>query len=99
VTLVTSEFPILLFMPADEAARGLRELIADLRGKRATVFVAEPDGGAAEKFRLPAIRSEHPATDAVCQMLSFYRMAVALAERRGLDVDRPRHLQKVTRTR
>jgi glucosamine--fructose-6-phosphate aminotransferase (isomerizing) len=104
VTLVAPEFPILLFMPGDEAAAGLRTLAADLRRKGATVFIAEPGersepGEAADIFRLRTLTAEHPVTDAMCQLLSFYRMTVALAARRGLDVDRPRHLAKVTRTR
>jgi glucosamine--fructose-6-phosphate aminotransferase (isomerizing) len=30
---------------------------------------------------------------------SFYGFLVRLAARRGMDIDQPRHLQKVTRTR
>ena len=42
---------------------------------------------------------DHPDADAICLIQSFYRMLLQLAVRRGSDVDRPRHLQKVTRTR
>jgi glucosamine--fructose-6-phosphate aminotransferase (isomerizing) len=42
---------------------------------------------------------DHPDTDAVCLIQSFYPLAVRLAQRRGTDVDLPRHLRKVTRTR
>jgi len=42
---------------------------------------------------------DHPETDALSQIQSFYAMMVALAEGLGIDPDRPRHLQKVTRTR
>jgi len=35
----------------------------------------------------------------VCLIQSFYAMMVRLAEQLGIDPDRPRHLQKVTRTR
>jgi len=35
----------------------------------------------------------------VCLVQSFYAVAVRIAAQRGTDVDRPRHLQKVTRTR
>jgi glucosamine--fructose-6-phosphate aminotransferase (isomerizing) len=48
---------------------------------------------------LPALATDHPETDAVCLVQSFYSMLLGLAERLGADVDRPRHLQKVTRTR
>jgi glucosamine--fructose-6-phosphate aminotransferase (isomerizing) len=84
-------------VPTDEAARGLRELAADLRGKGASVFVAEH--GAPEAGRLPALAPGHADADAVCLIQSFYLLLIRLAERRGTDVDRPRHLQKITRTR
>lgn len=97
VSLVSSRYPILMFMPNDEAAPGLRRLAADLRAKGAALHVAEP--GEAAAGRLPALDPDQPEADALCLLQSFYGLAVRLAERRGLDVDRPRHLQKVTRTR
>ena len=48
---------------------------------------------------LPALAPDHPDTDAVCLIQSFYALVVRLAAPRGIDVDQPRHLQKVTRTR
>jgi glutamine---fructose-6-phosphate transaminase (isomerizing) len=48
---------------------------------------------------LPALPPDHPETDAVCLVQSFYGLAIRLAEQRGSDADAPRHLQKVTRTR
>ncbi len=97
VTLVSTRYPILLFMPNDAAAEGLRSLAADLRGKEAALFVAEP--GEAAAGRLPALSPDQAEADALCLLQSFYGMAVRLAQVRGLDVDRPRHLKKVTRTR
>jgi glutamine---fructose-6-phosphate transaminase (isomerizing) len=97
VALVSPLYPIVLFMPTDEAAAGLRDLAADLRRKGAVLFAADHDeqtGG-----RLPALRPDHPDTDAVCLIQNFYALAIRIAAERGTDVDRPRHLQKVTRTR
>ncbi len=96
VTLVAPDYPILLFMPTDEAARGLRELAANLQAKGAALFVTDH---AAQGGALPTDRPDHPATDAICLIQAFYAMAVALAAKRGLDADQPRHLEKVTRTR
>jgi len=48
---------------------------------------------------LPVPSRDHPDTDAVRLIQSFYRLAVRLAKNRGLDVDQPRHLRKITRTR
>jgi glucosamine--fructose-6-phosphate aminotransferase (isomerizing) len=93
VALVAARYPILILMPSDAAAEQLRRLAADLGGKGAALFIAGPGGS------LPVLTSDHPATDAVCLIQSFYAMAPRLAARLGIDPDRPRHLHKVTRTR
>jgi glutamine---fructose-6-phosphate transaminase (isomerizing) len=97
VALVSSAYPIMIFRPADEAAAGFTELVADLRRKGAFVVVAEPGGRQAA--RLSVLSPDHPDADAICLIQSFYMFLVQLAARRGTDVDRPPHLQKVTRTR
>lgn len=97
VSLVSPLYPILLFMPTDAAAMGLQELAADLRHKGAALFMTDHSEPAAG--RLPALGPDHADTDAVCLIQSFYALAVRIAEQRGTDIDRPRHLQKVTRTR
>jgi glucosamine--fructose-6-phosphate aminotransferase (isomerizing) len=96
ITLVKASYPILLFTPTDEAAAGLRELAAELRRKNAGVFMTDcrSDGG-----ELPALVSDHPDADAVCLIQSFYGLAIRLGQRLGTNVDLPRHLQKITRTR
>ena len=100
VALVSTRYPILLFMPNDAAAQGLRRLAADLVGKGAAVLSAgAPNDAVAGPQWLPALAADHPETDAVCLIQSFYAMMVRLAERLGIDPERPRHLQKVTRTR
>jgi glucosamine--fructose-6-phosphate aminotransferase (isomerizing) len=97
VALAAPTYPIVMFMPTDRAAAGMRQLAADLRLKGTALFATEPGDGA--PGRLPALPADHPETDAVCLVQSFYAMLLRLAERIGADVDRPRHLQKVTRTR
>jgi glutamine---fructose-6-phosphate transaminase (isomerizing) len=97
VSLVSKGFPILMFMPGDQAAVALRRLEADLRRKGAAVYATAR--GKPSEGRLPALASGHPETDAICLIQSFYAMLVHLAQLRGSDADRPRHLQKVTRTR
>jgi len=96
VALVERGYPILMFMPADAAAPGMQQLAATLRGKGAAVFST---GGSAGPGRLAGLAADHADADAVCLIQTFYGMAYRLAARRGADVDRPRHLQKVTRTR
>jgi len=97
VALVSTLYPILLFMPTDAAAAGLLTLAADLRRKGARVLTATPDVAADD--RLPTLVPDHPDADAVCLIQSFYALVLRLAGERGIDVNRPRHLQKVTRTR
>ncbi len=97
IALVESSYPVLLFVPTDQAAAGLRLLAADLRRKNASVFMT--DYGRQHAGGLPALAPDHPDTDAVCLIQTFYALAIRLAQCRGTNVDLPRHLQKVTRTR
>ena len=97
VALVDATYPLLMFVAPDETAPGLRQLAADLRGRGANLFCADPAGGNAAD--LPTVPPDHPDADALCLIQSFYKMAGHLAVARRVDPDRPRHLQKVTRTR
>jgi glutamine---fructose-6-phosphate transaminase (isomerizing) len=97
IALISSAFPILAFNPWDDAATSLSALAADLRRKGARMLVAEP--GDPQGGRLPVLQPDHPDADAICMIQSFYALLVKLAAQRGTDADRPRHLQKITRTR
>ena len=96
VSLVDAHYPVLLFTPTDAAAQGFPELANDLRSKGALVFAT---GAGAEAGTLPTVPPEHPDADAICLIQSLYGLLVNLGDRRGTDVDQPRHLRKVTRTR
>ena len=98
VALVSTRYPILVLMPTDAAAEGLRRLAADLAGKGAALFTAAPDGPKTGGS-LPVVAPDYPATDAICLIQSFYAILPMLAARLGIDPDRPRHLRKVTSTR
>ena len=93
---VSYRYPILMFMPTDEAADGMQRLAADLRGKGAALFVSAH--GEAGAGLLPALAPDTPETDAVCLIQSFYAMADRLADALGMDASQPRHLHKITRT-
>jgi glucosamine--fructose-6-phosphate aminotransferase (isomerizing) len=86
-----------MFMPTDAAAPGMQQLAADLRRKGAALFCTGVEG--ADAGRLPALPIDHPETDAICLVQSFYGFVLRLAAMCGTDVDQPRHLEKVTRTR
>ena len=97
VALVSVRYPVLMFMPSDAAAAGMAELATWLAGKGSLVFATEPTG--ATPHGLPVLPPDQAEADAVCLIQSFYTMIVTLAERLGTDIDRPRNLNKVTRTR
>jgi glutamine---fructose-6-phosphate transaminase (isomerizing) len=96
MALASSTLPVLMLPPTDASAMGFPELAADLRRAGACLLFAGPDNADAS---LPTLPPEHADADAVCLIQSFYALLPRLAERRGANVDRPRHLQKVTRTR
>jgi glucosamine--fructose-6-phosphate aminotransferase (isomerizing) len=97
VALVSPSYPIVFFLPTDVAASGMCDLAAELRRRGAPVWTTEHGG--CTPLRLPALAPEQPEADAVCLIQSFYALAVAVAGRRGMSADRPRHLQKITLTR
>jgi glutamine---fructose-6-phosphate transaminase (isomerizing) len=97
ISLVSSGYPILMFMPTDVAAASIRQLAHDLRTKGAALFTTDLDD--ATPNRLPALLPDHPETDPICLIQSFYATVVRLSAARGMNADRPRHLQKITRTR
>jgi glucosamine--fructose-6-phosphate aminotransferase (isomerizing) len=97
IALISGGYPVFVFMPQDEAAGNLAQLAADLSRKRATVLMT--GDGCQTALRLPVLPPDRPETDAVCLIQTFYGLAIRLATRRGTKIDRPNHLQKITRTR
>jgi glutamine---fructose-6-phosphate transaminase (isomerizing) len=97
ISLVSSGYPILMFMPTDAAAASMRQLADDLRTKQAALFTTGLNDTTPN--RLAALPPDHPETDPICLIQSFYVMVVRLSAARGTDADRPRHLHKITDTR
>jgi glutamine---fructose-6-phosphate transaminase (isomerizing) len=95
IALVSEGYPVLMFRPTDAAAAGMDQLGRTLAAKRADLLIA---GKALAAGYLPVIPADQPETDALCLIQSFYVMTVRVAERLGIDVDRPRNLHKITRT-
>jgi glucosamine--fructose-6-phosphate aminotransferase (isomerizing) len=95
VALVSRNYPLLMFVPSDEGLMGMRALASDLAEKEASVVVLDPrtDG------KWAPFANDRAEADAICLITAFYGMVVKLAALRGTDVDNPRHLKKVTRTR
>jgi glucosamine--fructose-6-phosphate aminotransferase (isomerizing) len=96
VALVSRDYPVLIFMPGDKSADNLAALAIDLYRKRGAVFAT---GFHEVTGDLPVLPPDHPDTDAICLIQAFYEFAIQLAVHRGMDIDQPRHIQKITRTR
>ena len=95
VALVGPRFPVLVFSGglSDQTPAVLAENLAE---DGVSVFLA--GGEAKGAVTLPVAQSDHPLTDHIAMIASFYVFAEALARRRGFDPDKPPRLKKVTRT-
>lgn len=93
--LVESGFPVLGLICDDAARAGFCDTAAKLAGQGADVFVTDKVAGTTE---LPRAAPLHPLLDPLLSVVSFYVFIEALARRRGLQPDTPRHLRKVTET-
>ena len=95
MALVRAGFPVLMFTQSDDTRAGIEELAAEFAARGARVMLSGADATGA--VTLPSIRA-HPVIEPLLAIQSFYRAANALAQARGLDPDRPPHLNKVTET-
>ena len=95
ISLIDRNYPIVTFTPNDAAGPGVETLLADLNRKGASVMATS---SSSHIGLLPTLPSDQYDADAICLIQAFYQLLTQLAARRGNDVDRPRHLQKVTST-
>jgi glucosamine--fructose-6-phosphate aminotransferase (isomerizing) len=95
MALVGASFPLLIFAQHDESYAGTVQLAAEVATQGADVLLA--GATAAGTTGLPLLTA-HPVIEPLLFAQAFYRMANALSLARGLDPDRPPHLNKVTET-
>ena len=95
MALVRAGFPVLMFTQSDDTRVGIEELAAEFAARGARVLLS--GAFAAGAITLPSVPA-HPVIEPLLAIQSFYRAANALAQARGLDPDRPPHLNKVTET-
>jgi glucosamine--fructose-6-phosphate aminotransferase (isomerizing) len=96
IALVSPGYPVLIFLPTDAAAAGLWDLSDVLRRKGAAVLrTGGKDDG---PIVVPVLSPDHADADCVCLIQTFYGFLAELAAARGIDLAKPRHLQKITRT-
>ncbi|MBD8891231.1 SIS domain-containing protein [Roseibium litorale] len=96
VSLVGSGFPVLVFAAADAAEASAAGVADKLAEKGGTVFSTSPLSRVATV--LPTVRTGHPLTDALIQIVPYYKMVERLSFLRDLNPDAPAALQKVTET-
>ncbi|MFC3282395.1 SIS domain-containing protein [Litchfieldella rifensis] len=96
MALVEPGYPVLVFAPPGPEQAGLLELAEWLEGIGARVLLAADE--AVPQRQLTMTDAAHEALQPLSVIQSFYVMVAGLAEARGSDPDRPRHLRKVTRT-
>ena len=96
IALVSEGYPVLMFTPTDAAATGMVQLGRDLATRGAALVIAGE--GLFPEGHLPVIPADQAEADALCLIQSFYVITLRVAERLGIDVDRPRNLHKITRT-
>lgn len=96
MALIEDGYPLLIFATRGPAQSGLLQLAEDMRRRGARVLLAAPADVATRDLTLPTAGTVD--LDPLCAIQAFYILAAQLAEARGLDPDRPRHLAKVTRT-
>ncbi|MSP89794.1 MAG: SIS domain-containing protein [Alphaproteobacteria bacterium] len=100
VALIEPRYPVLVLAIEDETLAGVCAATEALAAKGAHMIVASTSiqarALAHTALSLPA--PLHPALDPILAVQAFYGLADRLAQARGLDADRPRHLRKVTLT-
>jgi len=96
VSIVGDGFPVLCFAAGDAAEPSVIEIADQIANKGARVFVTS--GKAKHATGIDHIRSDHPLTDPLCLIVSFYAMVERVSRSLGIDPDAPRHLRKVTET-
>ena len=96
VSIVDQGFPVLAFAVGDAAETALVDVADQIAAKGGSVFVTSDKCQKAQA--LPSTRTAHPLTDPIALIVSFYALVEKVAVGRGIDPDRPRHLNKVTET-
>jgi glutamine---fructose-6-phosphate transaminase (isomerizing) len=99
VAMLDPGFPVLAIMPSPPAGAAVRDVLAAAHGRDADITVIAGDEyGPAPDERKLSVEAGPEWLSPLCAVVPAQLLAVGAAERRGVDVDRPVGLQKVTRT-
>jgi glutamine---fructose-6-phosphate transaminase (isomerizing) len=96
VAVLGPDHPVLAFAPAGVTAQGVAELLREARRRDAPALLAAP-GLEPAPAHLPLVPMPD-WTSPIGAVVPAQRLAAGLAERRGIEVDRPFGLSKVTET-
>jgi glucosamine--fructose-6-phosphate aminotransferase (isomerizing) len=96
--LVGPGFPVIAFMPQDEAREGMEETLRQLAEMGARVLRVDA-GGEDDEARLACAATAPAPLAAITMIHRFYDLVEAVARRLGRDPDNPANLHKVTETR
>ncbi|WP_309987124.1 SIS domain-containing protein [Herbaspirillum seropedicae] len=96
MALIEEGYPLLMFAIRGPAQAGMLALAAEMRVRGAKVLLAAPEDVVERDLTLPVAAT--PDLDPIVAIQAFYVMAAQLSAARGMDADRPRHLNKVTKT-
>jgi glutamine---fructose-6-phosphate transaminase (isomerizing) len=94
VAMLDPGFPVLAILPSAVSGAAIRDVLAAAHARDADVTVI----GDAPGERQLAVEPVPEWLSPLCAVVPAQLLAVGAAERRGVDVDRPVGLQKVTRT-
>lgn len=96
VSIVGEGFPVIAFAACDKAEENVAKTADALADKGAQVFAVTNKVRRATS--LPHVRTNHWLCDPIAAIVSFYAMVETVALARGINPDKPRHLNKVTET-
>ncbi|ADJ66022.1 SIS domain-containing protein [Herbaspirillum seropedicae] len=96
IALIEEGYPLLMFAIRGPSQAGMLALAAEMRVRGAKVLLAAPEDVVERDLTLPVAAT--PDLDPIVAIQAFYVMAAQLSAARGMDADRPRHLNKVTKT-
>lgn len=94
--LIEDGFPVVAFLPQDEAFKTNIEALKRLDSFGASIVTlsdAKTPG-----FHLPSVSTGSAHLDPLVSLINYYRVIEAVTRRKGFDPDKPRNLNKVTVT-
>ncbi|MFJ3045961.1 SIS domain-containing protein [Herbaspirillum chlorophenolicum] len=96
MALIDEGYPLLMFATRGPTQAGMVQLADEMRHRGAKVLLAAPADIPQRDLTLPVAAT--PDLDPIVAIQAFYVMAAQLSAARGMDADKPRHLNKVTKT-